>query len=391
MQIEREAEQPSFKNDTAIRPANSRSLAITPYHTSRLLLNTLGGENWERSGSTVYYTFTVPQDGMYSISLRALQDVKNNFTVFRRITLNDRVLFDELNVVPFPYSAEWSTITLGGADTPYRIFLEAGENVLGIEATNAPYHAAIEKIQKVLVDINDLSLDIKKLTGNQSDPFKEWVISDYIPDIKEQLLSIAADLREDLEGLQAIQGSGGSQEILTYQMAIDNIMELAAAPDEIPARMNRFSEGSGSAAQLLATLLPALQSQPLALDKVYIHSPDSPPPPVEVSRVKLAGGGGQTLPALLPPQPLRLAGSERGGTGRVGEPPAPVRGPVAADYRRELHLRKRHPREVLHHARRVQAGPRQCGGHPAGRGVGGEHQRALRAGDPQRAPGFARL
>ncbi len=281
--IEIEAEHPSFKNNTAIRPANSRSLAVTPYHTSRLLLNTLGGEKWSRSGSTVYYEFTVPEAGMYAISLRALQNVKNNFTVFRRITINGRVPFDELNVVPFNYSADWTNVTLGQAGEPYQIYLEEGVNVLGIEATDAPYRPAIEKITSVLLDINELSLDVKKLTGNQTDPFKEWVISDYIPDIEEQLLSIAADLNEDLEGLRAIQGSGGSQEILTYQMAIDNILLLAEDPDEMPARMNRFSEGSGSAAQLLATLLPALQSQPLALDKVYIHSPDSPPPPIEVS------------------------------------------------------------------------------------------------------------
>lgn len=281
--IEREAERPSFKNNTAIRPANSRSLAVTPYHTSRLLLNTLGGANWNRSGSTVYYEFTVPQNGMYMLTLRSLQDAKNNFTVFRRITINDRVLFEELNVVPFTYSTEWSNITLGGADGPYQIYLEAGVNVLGLEATDAPYRAATEKITSVLLDINKLSLNIKKLTGNQSDPFKEWVISDYIPDIKEQLLSIADDLSTDLEGLQAIQGSGGSQEVLTYQMAIRNIMELAEDPDEIPARMSRFSEGSGSAAQLLASLLPQLQSQPLTLDKLYIHSLDSPPAPVAVS------------------------------------------------------------------------------------------------------------
>ena len=309
--IELEAEHPSFKNDTAIRPANSRSLAVTPYHTSRLLLNTLGGANWGRSGSTVFYEFTVPQDGMYLLTLRSLQDVRNNFTVFRRITINDRVLFDELNVVPFNYSTEWSNTTLGGADAPYQLYLEEGVNVLGIEATNAPYSAATEKITSVLVDINELSLDIKKLTGNQSDAFKEWVISDYIPDIKEQLLSIAADLSEDLEGLRAIQGSGGSQEVLTYQMAIDNILELAEDPDEIPARMGRFSEGSGSAAQLLASLLPLLQSQPLALDKLYIHSPDSPPPPVETSPVTSFAEGAKRFFLSFMPNPYQsLAAGE---------------------------------------------------------------------------------
>jgi ABC-type glycerol-3-phosphate transport system substrate-binding protein len=309
--IEIEAEHPTYKNDTAIRPASSRSLDVTPYDTYQLLLNTLGGESWDRSSSTVYYEFSVPEDGMYLITLRALQNVKNNFTVFRRITVNDTVLFAELNEVAFSYSSDWSNITLGG-DTPYKIFLQEGVNVLGIEATMSPYHTAIEKIKKVLVDINTLSLEVKKLTGNQVDPYKEWVISDYIPDIEERLIAIADDLREDLVVLTAIHESGGSQEILTYQMAIDNILFLAQDPDKIPIRMNRFSVGSGSAAQLLGNLLPSLQSQPLALDKIYIHSADSLPEPVKVSFFTSLFEGIKRFFHSFKPDPYQSIGAEEG-------------------------------------------------------------------------------
>lgn len=309
--IEIEAEHPTYKNDTAIRPANSRSLEISPYDTYQLLMNTIGGENWDRSGSAVYYEFSVPEDGMYLISLRALQNSKNNFTVFRRITINDTVLFEELNEVPFDYGSEWANVTLGG-DTPYQIYLEKGVNVLGIEATNSPYHIPVEKIQKVLLDINALSLEIKKLTGNQVDPFKEWVISDYIPDIQERLIAIAADLRADLDVLTDISASDGSQEILAYQMAIDNIMFLAEDPDKIPVRMNRFSEGSGSAAQLLGTLLPSLQSQPLALDKIYIHSADTMPEPIEVGFLTTFWEGIKRFFHSFRPDPYQSIGAEEG-------------------------------------------------------------------------------
>ena len=268
-----EAEFPSYKNDTSVRPTNSRSLAVSPYDTYRLLLNTLGGESWDISGSTVYYEFNVPADGMYEITLRALQNTKNNFTVFRRITINGAVPFEQLNEVPFNYSAEWGNDMLGG-DTPYKVYLKKGLNVLGIQATNSPYNSAIEKIKKALIDINTLSLEIKKLTGNQVDRYKEWVISDYIPDIDKRLLAIADDLQADKDLLLAINQTGGSQEILTYQMAIDNLRFLAQDPDKIPLYMNRFSEGSSSTAQQLGNLLPKLQEQPLALDKIYIHSPD---------------------------------------------------------------------------------------------------------------------
>ncbi len=309
--IEIEAEYPIYKNSTSIRPVNSRSLRVTPYDTYQLLLNTLGGESWKTSGSTVYYEFTVPEDGLYFITLRALQSTKNNFTVFRRITLNDKVLFAELNEVAFDYASDWSNMTLGG-DTPYQIYLQKGVNVLGIEATNSPYYTPIEKIQKVLIDINVLALEIKKLTGNQVDPYKEWVLSDYIPNIQEQLIAIADDLRTDLDVLLAISGSDGSQEILTYQMAIDNILFLAQDPDKIPIRMNRFSEGSSSAAQLLGNLLPILQSQPLALDKIYIHSADTLPQSASVSFFTSLVESIKRFFHSFQPDPYQSIGAEEG-------------------------------------------------------------------------------
>lgn len=271
-----EAELPSYKNDTSLRPTSSRSLTVTPYDTYCLLLNTLGGDSWIKSGSAAYYAVEVPLDGLYALTLRALQSTRSNFTVFRRITVNGAVPFEELNAYPFPYSADWRDVTLGG-ETPYLIHLRRGVNLLGIEATNAPYLPAIETIQQALVDINTLALEINRLTGNQRDPFKEWAIADYIPDIEGRLNAIAQALIDDRETLDAIDPTGASQEILTYQMAIDNLHFLAADPNEIPNYLGRFSEGTGSAAQQLGTLLPLLQNQPLALDTITIHSLDRAP------------------------------------------------------------------------------------------------------------------
>jgi len=275
-----EAEFPSYKNDTAVRPISQRSLKVTPYDTYHLLLNALGGESWQKSGSAVYYEFDVPADGLYAITLHALQNTRNNFTVFRRITVNGQTPFAELNAAPFPYTSDWTNITLGNED-PYRIFLRRGRNVLGIEATNAPYLPAIHTIQKALRDINALALEIKKLTGNQVDPFKEWVISDYIPDIGERLDAIRQNLIADKQILLDANQGRPSPEVMTYQMAIDNLTFLLQDPDRIPVHLGRFSEGPGSAAQLLGSLLPLLQNQPLALDKIIIHSPSVRPPPAD--------------------------------------------------------------------------------------------------------------
>ncbi|MEF3274822.1 MAG: extracellular solute-binding protein [Chloroflexus sp.] len=280
--IEIEAEKPSYKNDTSVRPISRRSLAVTPYDPYRLRMNTIGGESWQRSGTAVYYEFTVPQSGWYAITLRAIQDYKNNFTVYRRILIDDQVPFAEFNAIPFGYHPDWRNDTLGGS-TPYLVYLEQGKHVLGIEATTAPYHDSIERVRASLKAIADLAFAIKRLTGNQIDIYKEWEITDYIPDIRERLTTLANQLRTDQQVLLAVNQTPASPEVLAYQMAIDNLVVLAQDPNRIPVRMSRLSEGAGSAAQLLGTILPSLQSQPLAIDKIYIHSPDRTPPAPTIS------------------------------------------------------------------------------------------------------------
>ena len=306
-----EAELPTYKNDTSVRPVSDRDLSVTPYDTYRLLLNTLGGESWDVSGTAVYYEFTVPEDGLYSISFRAMQNTRSNFTVFRRITVNGEVPFEELNAVPFPYTAGWRDTPLGN-DTPYMIFMHEGVNVLGIEATNAPYLTAIETIQDSLLSINALALEINRLTGNQRDPFKEWIISDYIPDIEERLKAIAQKLIDDKDTLLTIDPSGASPEVLTYQMAIDNVLFLASDPDKIPVYMSRFSEGTGSAAQQLGALLPLLQNQPLALDKIYIYAPDSPPQAPSVAFTTNVGEEFKRFLHSFQPNPYQTIGASEG-------------------------------------------------------------------------------
>lgn len=305
-----EAERPSYKDNASIRPLYHRSVEVTPYDTYRLLLNTIGGESWQRSGSTLFYEFYVPQDGLYCITLHALQSYLNNLTVFRRITINGSVPFEELNEVPFPYSSRWRNVALGG-ETPYRVFLRKGMNTLALEATNSPYDVAIRNIRQSIADINALSLQVRRLTGNQADPYREWEIADYIPDIEERLNAIATALAEDSAALSAINQGLDSQETMNYQMALDNILFLARDPDKIPIRMNRLSEGPQSATQLLGNVFSSLNKQPLALDRIYIHSPDRPPQPARTPLLASFTEGAKRFVHSFTPNPYYSIGAPK--------------------------------------------------------------------------------
>lgn len=270
-----EAEHPAWRNSTSVMTGAERNMNLSPYDSSTLRMNILSGDGWKQSGTSVTYTINVPRSGRYHLNLYAKQGAKSNFTVYRKVLINGEVPFMEANAMPFTYSRDYRNVILGNA-APYAFHLQEGLNTLTLEASVSPYLSAIETIEAVLDDINTLSLEIRKLVGNQDNPYKEWVISDYLPDLDVRLEAMAQRLDSELNVMEGL-GSGRSSEALSLRMAVENLRFLAKDVDKIPNRLTRLSEGSGSAAQLLGTVLPLLQEAPLNLDRIVVYSPDQDP------------------------------------------------------------------------------------------------------------------
>jgi ABC-type glycerol-3-phosphate transport system substrate-binding protein len=270
-----EAELPASRNSTSVMTGAQRNLNLSPYDSSTLRMNILSGDGWKQSGTSVTYSFTVPKAGLYHLNLFAQQGAKSNFTVYRKLLINGEVPFVEANAIPITYSTAYRNVIVGG-EAPYGLYLNAGINTITLEATVSPYQSVIETIDAVLSDINTLSLEIRKLVGNQDNPYKEWVLSDYLPNLESRITALADRLESELTVMSTL-GSGRSSEALSLRMAIENLRYLANDVDKIPNRMTRLSEGSGSAAQLLGTILPLLQETPLNLDRLVITSPDQDP------------------------------------------------------------------------------------------------------------------
>lgn len=270
-----EAEHPVSRNSTSVITAADRNINVTPYDSYRLLMNVMGGSTWSKSGSSVSYEVTVMYSGLYQLSFYALQNAKSNYTIYRKIKINGLVPFEEANAFPFKYSQNYHDVVFADqAGQPYQFYLHEGNNTITIEATVSPYNDAIQKIDSILKEINTLSLEIKKLVGSQDNPYKEWNITEYIPDLQERLVAMADSLQIDLDVIVNTLGSKGSAEALSYRMAIENLRFLAKSPNKIPNRLNRFSVGTGSVSQLLGTVMPLLQESPLAIDKFTVYSPD---------------------------------------------------------------------------------------------------------------------
>jgi len=278
----REAEKYTYKNETGINLLASRDLAVTPYNTYHLLLNTLGGKTWSKSGETVYYEIEVPFDGLYNIGVRYLQDIKPNDSVFRTITIDNRIPFQELKNYQFFYTKSWNNTLLGGEE-PYYFYLTKGKHLIGLSADSSKYGETINIIENGMKTINSLTIDIKRLVGYTTDRNRDWEISNYFPNLVGDLTTLKNKLEKEYEVLLKINQNENSQALISLKMAIKNLNLLIADPNNIPNRLNLLNQGTGSTNQYLNTAIEQLKDQSLLLDQIFVKSADEQLPSKNLS------------------------------------------------------------------------------------------------------------
>ena len=267
-----EAEIPDSKSSTNIQPGVSRDALVTPFSVSELKLNHIAGLTFNSERETISYYINVETSGYYFITLKVLQNEVANGTVYRTLRINGEIPFSEAQSLPFNYDMNWQNVTLGG-ENPYLFYLETGQNELSFSVNLSLYHDAYYRVNQILDYINDLSLQIRKLTGNQVDENRDWEISDYIPNLQDQLLLRANELSDIYNYLESLSNDDKLSEILSsLKIAIRNINYLAEEPNEIPVNISLLSTSNESISAVLGNVISMMLHSPLSIDKFYVHT-----------------------------------------------------------------------------------------------------------------------
>lgn len=110
-----QGEDAVLKTDTVLYPRYDNTSASTmPSDPSKIVLNTIGGQNWCYPGQSITWTFQAPETGLYRVAVRARQNMKRGVEVSRRIRVNGEVPCEELENVRFDFDAKWYVKTLEG-------------------------------------------------------------------------------------------------------------------------------------------------------------------------------------------------------------------------------------------------------------------------------------
>lgn len=80
---------------TIRRESNGDPLASPPSKTNRKL-NVMGGYTWRKGNQSITWEFTVPEDGLYTISLRQAQEWNDGLPSYRQIAIDGKIRFRNL-------------------------------------------------------------------------------------------------------------------------------------------------------------------------------------------------------------------------------------------------------------------------------------------------------
>ncbi len=271
---EYEGELLQSKNSPSIQLGTSKNLGVTPFSLMEKRLNILNGDTYYQPGQKIYYEIEVLETGYYNISLKYIQKSNQDVVIYRSLLIDDQTPFIEARQIPFKYSKKWTNYTLSNlAGEELLFYLEEGKHTIALEVAEYQKRDLYYDLNQVMKKLNNLVLEVNKLTGGTVDKNRDWEITSFLPNLEKDLLNYAKTIKDSYLEWQEINHSNKNTYISTaLKRSYEKLEKLALEPNKIPARIGQISGNSGSLIESLGLVLPMLLNSPLSIDKVYVHS-----------------------------------------------------------------------------------------------------------------------
>jgi ABC-type glycerol-3-phosphate transport system substrate-binding protein len=264
-----EGENADLKSDNTIYPINDNSSpATSPNSYSKLLLNTIGGQKWLNNDQWVEWNFNVPKTGLYKLGIKARQNIVSGQPSYRKIYIDEKCLFEELENVKFPYDTQWRMFALG-EENPYLFYLKEGTHTVKMEVTLGEMSTIIEKVNSVMNELNATYMNFLMVTGPNPDINRDYAFDKALPNELVALGRESEELKAIYNDLLKLNGMGGMQAQLIDTLA-KQTEKMSKNPEKIGGLFNDFVTNLSSLGSLIATL----KQQPLEIDYIEVASPD---------------------------------------------------------------------------------------------------------------------
>jgi len=271
--IKYQGENADFKSDSVLYATSDKSsAAVEPVKTGNIILNTIGGSNWKKSNQYVKWNVDVPNDGLYSISLKYKQDQNVSQRVRRAIYINGEIPFLEAESIVFEYSSDWQTLTLG-EEKEYLFYLKKGKNEIKLQSTLGHTDKIVRVVDNCVNELNLIYRQLLVVLGSQPDLSKDYKLDKNVPHIINHMAELA-DRLDSAAGIYNRVNGKKTSTSATLEAIARQLRKMNEDSDTVPSEFSYFKTNIGS----LGTSQATMKQQPLKLDYFLIAgaSPELP-------------------------------------------------------------------------------------------------------------------
>jgi len=155
----------------------------------------------------------------------------------------------------------------------YRFYLEAGKHTLRMEVVLGEFSDIISDVQDAVRDLNNIYSKVIRITGVEPDKYRDYNLERSLPGLADELKVVRDNLENAIERLSKVAGKGSNREAV--------LTAMVQTSDELIADVERFTKqlaGFKMDVSAVGTWVTQALEQPLALDTIYIHSPNTDVP-----------------------------------------------------------------------------------------------------------------
>lgn len=258
------------KNDQTMSRGSDSNPATYPSSTTSVRLNMMGGWSWRKGGQSITWKFTVPENGLYKIGIRAAQYYGDGLPVYRQIAIDGKVPFSEMEEYKFKYNKNWQKASLEDEKgNPYLFYLESGEHEITMTVKAGQLREVAESVEKDTLTLSKIIRRIIMLTGTEPDVNYEYELDRNIPDLLENLTELSAHMKAN-EALLSKLSSKRSAMSNNFLMISDQLDEMVKKPETIPLKLNDLNNAMGN----LSSWSLDLQDSAMAIDYFIVDGPE---------------------------------------------------------------------------------------------------------------------
>lgn len=238
------------------------------------LLNVIGGSRWSSGNQSITWDITAPEDGLYTINLRARQSDNTGMPAYRQIEIDGEIPFEELKLYPFEYNPNgWSAFTLGKHDEKgkmksgdeYQFYLTKGVHRLTMTVKSGKMYEIESQTNKAIESISEKYIEITKITGTSPDPNYEYHLARDMEWLKDDFNNIADQLELCAKSLESISYEKSDMQT-NYETIIATMRGFAQDPDTIVSGLSELEEAQTN----LGDYLLNLGDMPFTIDYIEL-------------------------------------------------------------------------------------------------------------------------